>query len=238
MASEDREAREIAIDRINQSARILQDIKDRAELNHDMYRGLQWDDEIARELADQDKAAIVFNQVLSLINSVSGTEQINRFMPKYRARTIGPQARFADMVNGAVRYMRDQTDAEDEESHAFADCLIGAVGALRFSQDYTENEEGRTMCERIPIFKLWWDWNAQKPNLKDGRWIAEYEHMPKDEAIAQWPEHEDEITRFINSYDDLDASAGSQVRRRIAGDLWYEKDRDEVLCIERGRKRQ
>lgn len=228
-STEDMETRERAIDRINQSARVLEDTKARAEMNFGMYAGDQWIPAVAKILEDQDKAPIVFNQLLRVINSVAGDEQTNPFMPKFRSRAMGPRAHFADILNGVVRYMRDQTDAQDEESEAFADCLIGAVSAIRFTQDYTESEEGRAMAERVPIFNLWWDFNAIKPNMRDGRWIAEYEYVPKQEAQDEYPEYADEIEMFTQSYDDLDATAGSQVRRRIAGDLWYEKDRDEVL---------
>lgn len=223
------DTRERAIDRINQSARVLQDLKDRAELNFAMYAGEQWLPTVAQVLEDQDKAPIVFNQLLPLINNVAGDEQTNPFMPKYRPRATGERAKFADFLNGCVRYLRDQTDAQDEESQAFADNLIGGVSAVRFTQDYTESEVGRTMAERVPIFNLWWDFNAIKPNMRDGRWVAEYEYVPKEELQQDYPEYADEIEQFTASYEDLDATAGSQVRRRIAGDLWYEKDRDECL---------
>lgn len=226
---DERETREIAIDRINNSARVLQDLKDRAEANFAMYAGDQWPDDVIKELEDNDRAPIVFNQIMSVVNSAAGSEMLAKFQPKYRARTVGPQAAFADMVNGAVRYMRDQVDAEDEESHSFMDCLVGAVSAIRFNQDYTETAEGRTRSDRISIFKLWWDHNAEKPNLKDGRWVAEYDYVPKDELIQSYPEYEDEINTFTESYIDLAAQAETQVHDRIAGAHWYERDRDECL---------
>jgi hypothetical protein len=230
MASyEHRTTREIAIDRINDAARVLQDVKDRNELNFEMYAGNQWPDDLKKQYEDLDKAAIVFNQILSVINSAAGTEQINKFIPKYRPRTIGEMARFADMLNGCLRYMRDSVDADDEESSAFMDTLVGGIGAVRFHQDYTETPEGRTRSDRVSIFKLWWDHNAEKINLKDGRWIAEYDYVPKEEAQQEYPEYAEEIDAYCEAYIDIDAQAQTQVSARIAGDRWYQKDRDEVL---------
>ena len=224
-----RPTREQAIDRINQAARVLSEWKDEAELYFEMYAGEQWSDDVTRVLEEQEKPAIVFNHILKVINAVAGTEVTNKFAPKYRPRSVGPRAAFADMLNGALRYIRDQTDASDEESQAYMDALICGIGAVEFSQDYTHTAEGRTLVERKPVFNLWWDYNTEKPNMKDGRWVADYFYMPKEEAIDQWPEYSEEIENYVESYQDLDGQAATQVETRIAGEKWYEKDRDEVL---------
>ena len=219
------------VDRVNIAAKWQRDFKDEAYRYFQMYAGQQWEDEVKRELVARDRLPVVFNQVLSVINSVCGTEIMSRFLAKFLPRTVDDQG-FSDILNGALRYMRDQTDAESEESQAFMDTLIAGVGAVEFYQDYSDGPEGRTKVERVPTFRLFWDPQSIKPNMRDAEWVAAYKYMTKDEAKEQWPEYETEIETYVTSFPELDADVNWHSRTRIAGLPWYDIDKDLVLVFD------
>lgn len=227
---DERNTREVFEARIEDSAFLTQDFKERCRLNFDFYAGDQWDADVKDDLFDEDRPALVFNHTLAPINSVTGSEQLNRFTSRAEPRRVDAQ-QTSDMVNGTIRYMRDQTDSEFHESDSFQDCIITGLGVVSFSQDYFETHEGRTRVDHVNLFQVMWDPHARQTNLMDRKWDAYLEWWTVADAISQWPDLKDEIKEFYRSSQDTAPREGEEFSGFYADGTirWVNRDLDEIL---------
>src|SRR5574343_1132373 len=96
--------------------------RDEARENYDMVSGKQWAEEDAAKLLAEDRVPAVFNRLGTIIDAVSGSEVNNRQEVRYIPREMGDVAP-NEILTGASQWVRDNCDAEDEESDAFVDVL-------------------------------------------------------------------------------------------------------------------
>lgn len=96
----------------------------------DLYRfraGHQWTEDELAYLEMQRRPPVTFNRAGTIIDAVVGNEIGNRQEIRYFPRTLGDSP-VNEVATNAVRWVRDQCNAEDEESDAFEDVLIGGMG--------------------------------------------------------------------------------------------------------------
>src|SRR3990167_4475737 len=98
-----------------------------ARESYDFYAGNQWDAEDAQKLNRENRPVIDFNRIPRVINAVAGLELQNRQEVTYMPRTNADLG-IADVLTDAANYVRDNCDAEDEESQMFKDCLVTGLG--------------------------------------------------------------------------------------------------------------
>lgn len=153
------------------------------------YGKRQWDEKDKAALMEQERPAVTFNFVRPIINTVSGSEVTNRFEPKFLPRSFDG-ATTADMLTDTVKFIRDQSNAEQHDSAAFRDAIICGVGCVEFYQDYSENMEGKTVIKRIPISEMYWDPNAYEANLLDAKYIIRERWIDEDEFAAMFGDSE------------------------------------------------
>lgn len=174
--------------------------------NYDMVAGdgRQWDAEVKAALEADGRACVEFNRLGVLVDAVSGSEINNRKETTYIPRLPGnPQAQgLGQTRTAAARWVRDNCDAEDEESDSFMDVLIAGVGATQTRMDYEGDEEGQILIERKDPLRLGWDASASKRNLADRRCQWEECKFSRDEIEQRWPDKADEISGSIEAIDE------------------------------------
>lgn len=154
--------------------------------------GDQWSETDKAALEEQMRAAVVFNRVGPMVDSVAGSEVNNRQAVRYVPRQSGDSA-VNEILSGAADYVREQCDAEDEESDAFLDAVTCGVGWTEIRMDYSDNPDGDVQIRRIDPLSMRWDPAAKQRNLSDRRWQQHDEMMSLDEIEALWPDKADEI---------------------------------------------
>ena len=101
--------------------------------------------------------------------------------------------------------LRDQCNAEDEESDSFVDMLTCGVGCTETLVEYDENPDGEITIGRVDPMKVRWDPASRKRNMTDAAWVQIDKEMPLADIKAEWPEKADELTAAnIDVADDLD----------------------------------
>src|SRR5690606_40959028 len=91
-------------------------------------------------------------------------------------------------LTGAAKWVRDECDAEDEESDSFLDTLICGLGVTETAMDYDEDEEGKVVINRVDPLEMYPDPFARKRNLSDGKRLHRVKMMTRDRREAQWPD--------------------------------------------------
>lgn len=157
---------------------------------YDMVAGHQWSDDDRAVLEEMNRPAVVFNRIGPVIDSVAGTEISNRQQVQYLPRQVG-DAGVNELLTGAAQWVRDNCDAEDEESDAFFDLIVCGLGWTETRLDYTDDPDGQVLIDRVDPLNMRYDPSAKKRNLTDKRWVQREEWLTKDDIEARWPDAED-----------------------------------------------
>lgn len=180
--------------------------------------GEQWSKDDRLRLEEMMRAPVVFNRIGPMIDSVSGAEVANRQQVQYIPRQPGDSG-LNEVLTGAADYIRDNCDAEDEESDSFIDAVICGIGVTETSIDYVDDPEGVVQIERRDPVAMRWDPAAKRRNLGDRKWHQREEWLDKEEIEARWPGSEVSASADWN-----DADGDSEPHDSTLAWL-YEKDR-------------
>lgn len=161
---------------------------------YDMYAGEQWDEEDLQKLEDENRQPITFNRIARTINAVSGLELQNRQEVRFLPRTQ-EDGHVAEIQTATAKWVRDNCDAEDEESEMFQDVLICGMGWTETLVSYETNLNGSIEIDRIDPNEMYWDPHAKKRNLDDRRWNARKRKIPVREFKALWPDAEIQLSK-------------------------------------------
>jgi hypothetical protein len=151
--------------------------------------GEQWSANDKAALIELNRAPVVFNRIAPMVDSVAGSEVNNRQQVQYIPRTPG-DSKLNEILTGAADYIRDQCNAEDEESDSFVDSLICGVGWTETLLDYVDDPEGQVLIERRDPMSMRWDPAAKKRNLSDRKWQQREEWLDREDIEAKWPDAE------------------------------------------------
>jgi hypothetical protein len=181
------------------------------------------------------------------VDAVAGLEVNNRQEVSYLPRELG-DAKANELYTGAGEWVRDNCDAEDEESEAFEDMIVSGLGATETRIETEDNPEGKIVIERLDVLdEVRFDPKARKGNLSDMQWVMRVkEDIDAEEAEAMFPGYdraqinaawasiiteEGEIqhdTGEPDGYADEDANTASGFRTTKAVTIvqieWYEKE--------------
>lgn len=171
-----------------------------AREDFEFYSGNQWSDEDKQALAAKLRAPVVFNRTAPLVNAVVGSEINNRREVQYIPREIG-DAKANEILTAAGEWFRDQTGAEDEDSDAFEDAVIGGMGWTDTRLEFEDEPDGAPVIERMDCMEMVWDCNAVKPNLADAKRMFRVRSIPYSEAEEMFPKIPKEMLHagWVNS---------------------------------------
>ncbi len=145
--------------------------------------GEQWTDTEKQMLQDQLRVPVTFNRVGTIIDSVAGYEVNNRQETRFIPRKLGDSP-VNELLTGAAKWIRDECDAEDEESDAFLDLIVCGMGWTETCLDYAENDKGDVKINRMDPLEAVWDPAATKRNLGDATFVGRIRKLPRHECEA------------------------------------------------------
>lgn len=148
--------------------------------------GYQWSDEEKAALEENARVAIVFNRVGAVINAVAGSEINNRTEVRFIPREIG-DIKPNEVLTAGAEWFRDEANAEDEESQAFADMLCVGLGWTETLLDFDSDAEGAPAIMRIDPTEMFWDSHAHRKGLSDARRVGRVRNIPIEEARGMFP---------------------------------------------------
>lgn len=160
--------------------------------------GDQWSEEDKAILESQNRPAVTFNRTAPILNAVCGLEVNNRTSVAYLPRQVG-QAGFNESLTAAGKWLRDECNAEDEESEAFRDNAICGEGWIETRMDFEDDPMGAVVEERIDPLEMGVNKGASRANYKDANLIWRAKQMYASELRALLNLPDDTVTELLDA---------------------------------------
>ncbi len=206
--------KQLTLEDLKGNARWYSDAKD----DYDFEAGWQWTETEQSQMKADERLFVTFNRIKPTVDVICGMEVTNRQEVKCFPRTmasplpevdpntgqpvpVNPTDDDAEVNEGmseAIRWARDNCDAEDEESDSFRDTVIGGMGWTETRMEYETDPEGKIVVERTDPMEMVWDCAATKRNLDDARRLG---RIRRDIAI-------EDARNMFPGVDDADLHAG------------------------------
>jgi hypothetical protein len=222
----DRVLREF-VDRFPQAKRHQADSREEARMLYDLRAGHQMtpEDEAAiDEKYDGSYPKIAFNVTDKYCSAVEGLQVNNRQEMRFYPREEG-DAGIDEFSTGVVKWCRDQSEAEDEETDAFGDVFLTGLGWMEhFLEDEEDPESPYIGQDRVDRMEMYYDPNARKKNLVDRRYdirlkgftADEFEEKFGEQAWGEFEGPDDGAVQHVSQPDDYGTrTAGSNAPHRI-----------------------
>jgi len=196
--------------------------REEARRDYDFYSGEQWDAESLSILQEQQRPAVVFNRLAPVVDAIVGFEINNRQETRFLPREMG-DVQANETLTAAAEWVRDECDADTEESAMFRDAVVCGMGWGETRLTDEHNPEMDVVIERVDPLEMAWDPTAKKPNLTDARWLIRERFYTKDQFKSMFPGHSFDAEALKGWEDSLeDTAAGSSSR------VGYQADNDNA----------
>ena len=183
-----------------------------ARENFDIVAGRSWTKADAAAMEEEGRVATEFNRTLPLIKAVVGAEITGRLRVDYKPRTVG-DAKTNEILTSGAEWIREECDAEGEQSSAFMNTLVCGMGWTETRLEFERFEDGAVIEDSIDPLEMDVDPSARKACVDDARYIRRRRRFSRREAKERFGDQpftsEDEsitehVSNPLNRYDDDD----------------------------------
>ena len=180
-----------------------------AERNHLFYRGEQWTGAEKQMHEMQRRVPYVFNEVMSKVDHIIGSQVQTRLDIKAVGREPGDEGA-AQLLTYLLKWVTQVNDLEDVETRIFQKGIIGGWGVAVVYWELEEVPYGYPRIEYAPANEFYWDATAIEPDLSDARWMARVSLRNRRFLKERYPMYADQIDEC--STDGVYTNSGGSVQ--------------------------
>lgn len=140
--------------------------------------GHQWSEEDAAQMDEALRPRTTFNTIAPVADAIAGHEVSNRQEVSYLPRQTGA-AGVNEVLTAAAEWIREECDAEHEESEAFYDATVCGEGWTGTELDYETDIDGRIEIARVDPLEMDVDPASSRKNYADAKWVCRSRVYPR-----------------------------------------------------------
>jgi hypothetical protein len=157
------------------------------------YTGDQWEDGIRNERFNSGRPMLTIDRIMPTVHLVCNEFRNQR--PAVQVNPVGSGADIAvaDIMEGIVRHIETQSDAEIAYDHAQEMMVAIGRGSLRIITEWASDEMDESAFHQelrikriMNPFSVYWDPSATEPDRSDALFCFITEDMDRDEYRAQY----------------------------------------------------
>lgn len=194
------------------------------------YAGDQYNAEEKEWMIAKDRPMVKFNRTMSIINTVVGTQILNRQEVRYLPVEMG-DAVPNDLWTSAGKWFDNTSECEDADSEAFLDACICGMGWTETGLNFDDNPDGDPMTRHIDPLEMYWDANARKKCLADATREWRFRRLPISEvrALLKRGEKADQVadSDFDADWAKIETSGDKDPKNQDRAKLYEDDDTNE-----------
>lgn len=184
---------ELARKRYKLSVDAWSDIRKAALADLRFCAGDHWPEEMKRDRERDNRPMLVINRMPQLIRQVTNDQRQNRPAIKVSPVDRGADIETAKILQGIIRHIEYNSNAEDALDTAFEGAVRKGFGFFRVTTDYADplsfNQE--IFIKKIRNhFSVLIDPHSKESDGSDMKWAIIEENIPKEDFPTMFPEHE------------------------------------------------
>ena len=207
------------------------------------FHGVQLTNEQLKTYEDRGQPAVVYNRIKRKINTIMGILEKLRQDPKaYPRNPTQPAEDGAELATKVILYALGW-DWNDLSISVGRRCAVrGIAGAeLVLVQGDKGPEDPDIAWDPVDMRDFFYDPKSTKHDFSDARYMGTTRWLDLDEAVATWPDFEEELTNYVENGPASDWERGDE-RGRLAWmqpkerririvDHWYMTGKTWHYCI-------
>lgn len=151
--------------------------------------GHQWSEKDTARMDEALRPRTTLNSIGPIVDAIAGHEVCNRQEVSYIPRQAGASS-VNEVLTAAAEWVREECDAEHEESDAFTDCTLCGEGWTDTELDYDQDLDGRIEITWVDPLEMDVDPSSRTKNYADAKWVCRSKVYDRQEALELWPEGE------------------------------------------------
>ena len=165
----------------------------RAHRAYEFYKGIQWERGDLQKLEVEGRPALTINQILPIINLISGFQRQNRQQVKVYPRK-GGNNNSAEILTALCKHAQDTTNSDFEQSMIFLDGIISGKGWLELGISYQNDPmNGEITIQRLSPFEIIEDTTKEYDLNKTAQYIIRTYWWNKEAIKLSYPKKEKDI---------------------------------------------
>lgn len=195
--------------------------------DREFYSGKQWAEADKKALEGVHRPAITINRIKPLINVLCGYQRLNRYDIEFLPRTNDDDEQAA-LRKGVTKYIMDRCHYNYEESDVFNDGVVVGIGWFEVGYQFDwQTQDGDAFVRRVSPFDIYVDPETRDKHMRDMKYIIRARWVDKDELIAKYPQHEQEINAQTAAYMTEEMESDKKVN-----ELWYSHETKKIRFAE------
>lgn len=166
-----------------------------AELDGEYYDGDQWTEEEKRQLQERNQPVVTINRIKPRLDAIFGIQQALRVDTK--AFPAGNREDEAEFISEKLRRFEDDSDFDQLESEVFEDLVIAGRGWYYIKKEW-DGMQSQHKIEKLDFRDVVRDRYGRKADLSDHRQVSLSVMTEFQDAVALFPEAEDELERCFD----------------------------------------
>jgi Phage P22-like portal protein len=193
--------------------------------------GDQWNRDVKTARDRAKRPSLVINKLPVFVSQETNEARQNKPAIKISPVDSGIDVDTADVVQGLVRHIEYDSDADVAYVTAVEYAISCGFGYFRILTDYCNENSFDQEIKIVPVydpFSVYFDPSAKKADRSDARWAFVRERISKDEFKQRWPESETVTSNFFDgTFDEGDWIEDDTV---AIAEYWYIEYERKTLC--------